>query len=74
MTADAQTWITRFAEVLGVTPPSETEIEMLLTLAGVAAHASERTAAPVSCWVAAKSNQSVGAALTAAEALANSLQ
>jgi hypothetical protein len=74
MTVDAQTWITRYSEVLGVTPPSETEIETLLTLAGVAAHASERISAPVSCWVVAKSGKSVEEALGAAEVLASSLQ
>jgi hypothetical protein len=74
MTVDAQTWITRYSEILGVTPPSDEEIEALLALAGVAAHASERTAAPVSCWVAAKANKSAEEALRAAERLASSLQ
>jgi hypothetical protein len=27
---------------------------MLLELAGIAAHASERTAAPITCWIAAR--------------------
>jgi hypothetical protein len=74
MTVDASTWITRFSEVLGVTPPTESEIETLLTLAGAAAHASERIAAPVSCWIAAKSSKSPEEALAAAEGLAGSLQ
>jgi len=73
MTVDAQTWITRYAEILGVTPPSPTEIEALLALAGVAAHASERMSAPVSCWVAAKANKTAEEALAAAEELAGSL-
>ena len=74
MTVEARTWITRYSEILGVAPPSETEIEAILALAGVAAHASERTAAPVSCWVAAKANMSAEEGLTAAEALAGSMQ
>jgi Domain of unknown function (DUF6457) len=68
MTVDAQAWITGFSEILGLAPPSETEIEKLLAMAGVAAHASERISAPVSCWLAAKSDKSTE------EALANSLE
>jgi hypothetical protein len=74
MTVDAQTWLIRYSEILGVAPPSETEIEALLALAGVAAHASERAAAPVSCWVAARAMKSADEALLAAEALASSIQ
>jgi Domain of unknown function (DUF6457) len=74
MTVDALAWITGFSEILGVSPPSETEIETLLAMAGVAAHASERIAAPVSCWLAAKANKSAEEALAAAETLASSLQ
>jgi hypothetical protein len=74
MTIDAQGWVARFSETLGVTPPSEADIEALLELAGVAAHASERTAAPVSCWVAARAGKSAEEALRAAQALAGSLE
>ena len=74
MTIDAQNWLMRYSEILGVTPPNDAEIEALLALAGVAAHASERTAAPVSCWVAARANLSAQQALSAAEALASSLR
>jgi hypothetical protein len=74
MTVDAQTWLLRYSEILGVDPPSKTEIEALLALAGVAAHASERTAAPVSCWVAARAEKSADEALVAAEALASTLE
>jgi hypothetical protein len=73
MTVDAQTWITGFAEILGLTPPSEAEIEKLLAMAGVAAHASERISAPVSCWLAAKAGKSAAEAWAAAEALADAL-
>jgi hypothetical protein len=44
-------WIAAFAARLGVAPPDNDTIETLLALAGVAAHASERTAAPISCYL-----------------------
>jgi hypothetical protein len=47
-------WCTRFAGALGTDPPSAAEIETLLALAGVAAHASQRQSAPVACWLAAR--------------------
>lgn len=39
------------ADRLGVPPPSPTEVELLLSLAGTAAHASARTAAPIACYL-----------------------
>jgi hypothetical protein len=51
---NAREWIDAFAEGLGTTPPSTEEFATLLDLAGEAAHASERVAAPVACWVAAR--------------------
>ncbi len=47
-------WIEAFARELGLEAPSEAEREAILALAGVAAHASERTAAPLACWLAAR--------------------
>jgi hypothetical protein len=44
-------WIRAFADELGVPPPDETTIEQLLALAAVAAHGSERTAAPIACYL-----------------------
>jgi hypothetical protein len=44
-------WIARFARVLGVEAPDETTTNHLLGVAGTAAHASERTAAPVACYL-----------------------
>lgn len=35
-------------------PPTPEEFEALLGLAATAAHASERIAAPVACWLSAK--------------------
>ena len=54
---DAQEWVRAFAQEIGVEPPSLEEFELLLALAGVAAHASHRTAGPTACWVAARSLQ-----------------
>jgi hypothetical protein len=51
---DDREWIARFAGALGVPAPSDAEFEALLALAGTAAHASARTAAPVSCWLVAR--------------------
>jgi hypothetical protein len=60
----AKEWLTSFAAVLGVDAPSDEQISDLLRLAGEAAHASERIAAPVACWLTAR------AGLSPAEALA----
>jgi hypothetical protein len=47
-------WLAAYSAALGIDPPTEDEVNEILALAGVAAHASERTAAPVSCWLAAR--------------------
>ncbi len=54
----AKEWLSGFAAVLGVDAPSDEESRDLLRLAGEAAHASERTAAPVACWLAARAGLS----------------
>lgn len=63
---NAKEWITAYAERLGTGAPSPEEFRQLLDLAGVAAHSSERVAAPVACWVAAKAGVGVEEALSAA--------
>ncbi|MHB1468918.1 MAG: DUF6457 domain-containing protein [Solirubrobacteraceae bacterium] len=65
-------WIAAFAAELGVARPSTEEIRQLLELASEAAHASERTAAPISCWIAARASASLDEALAAARRLAAS--
>jgi hypothetical protein len=62
-------WIVAYASAAGVTAPSPEEIDQLLQLAGVAAHASERTAAPITCWIAAKANITPAEALALAESV-----
>jgi hypothetical protein len=48
---NAREWIAAFAAEIGAEPPTADEIKQILDLAAVAAHASERIAAPVACWV-----------------------
>ena len=66
---NAREWIDAYAERLGVEPPSADEFSTLLDLAGVAAHASERVAAPVACWLTARAGMNPDEAL----ALANEI-
>lgn len=48
---NAREWIDAFAAEVGADPPSDDEIKQVLDLAAVAAHSSERIAAPVACWI-----------------------
>jgi Domain of unknown function (DUF6457) len=52
-------WIAAFAREAGVERPDTQQIRALLELAGVAAHASERTAAPIACWIAGRSGSTL---------------
>jgi hypothetical protein len=63
----APRWLAAYAELLGAGAPTTDELKAVLDLAGVAAHASERIAAPVACWLAAKA----GVGLEEAIALAH---
>ncbi len=47
-------WIRTLATALGTEPPTQAEIDDLLSLAGTAAHTAERWVAPVSCWLLAR--------------------
>ncbi|HEY3193202.1 MAG TPA: DUF6457 domain-containing protein [Solirubrobacterales bacterium] len=55
---NATEWLEAFAAELGVDAPSEDELGALLALAAEAAHSSERIAAPVACWLAARAGKS----------------
>lgn len=66
----AREWLDRFAAALGVEPPDDATVRTLLSLAGNAAHASERTAAPIACWLAARSGLDPATALARAKDLA----
>ena len=71
---DAKQWITAFAGDVGVEPPTDEEIEILLDLAGVAAHASERIAAPLTCWLAARADLAPADALARARRISDTAQ
>ena len=62
-------WIAAFAAALGTEAPDAETIDALLELAGVAAHASERSAAPVACWLAAVAGTGPTEALAIARTL-----
>jgi hypothetical protein len=60
-------WLAGFAAALGVPAPTDDEVEQLLALAAEAAHSSQRTAAPVACWVAARAGRAPEEALEIAK-------
>ena len=72
MTLSATEWTIKLAHALGAPTPSDDEVEALLALAGVSAHASERPAAPIACWLAAKAGVAPGDALVIARRLEGS--
>jgi hypothetical protein len=49
----AEEWIAAYAAALGLRAPTQAEMDAVLALASTAAHASERRAAPIACWLAA---------------------
>jgi hypothetical protein len=54
----AEEWVSKFAAELGVDPPSPAQLDQILKLAAIAAHGSERTAAPVACWIGGQTGRS----------------
>ncbi len=67
-------WIDSLAAALNVAAPTDEEREALLSLAGTAAHSSERTAAPISCWLVARAGLSAEQGKALAEKLASEMQ
>lgn len=67
---NAHDWLDAYAERLGIAPPTAEEIETLLDLAGVAAHSSERIAAPIACWLTARAGRDPAEALELAREVA----
>jgi len=65
----AEEWIRTFAEEIGCEPPSPELMDEILRLASVAAHASERKAAPIACYIAATTGRSVAEVREVAEGL-----
>jgi hypothetical protein len=66
---NAKTWLAAYADRLGTEHPSADELRTILDLAAEAAHASERIAAPVACWLSAKSGRPLQESLALARSL-----
>ena len=73
MALDTRGWLDRYTTALGSPPITDEDVETLLALAGVAAHASERTAAPVTCYLAARAGVPLAEALATAHQLADEI-
>ncbi|HEV3225351.1 MAG TPA: DUF6457 domain-containing protein [Acidimicrobiales bacterium] len=68
---EVTSWCRRFATAAGLEPPTNEEVDTLLSLAGVAAHASARQSAPITCWLAARAGLSPAEALSIASGLSD---
>jgi hypothetical protein len=66
----AADWIAAFADELGVEAPDQATIDTLLDLAGVAAHSSERVAAPIACYLLGVAGVPAGDGMTIANRVA----
>jgi hypothetical protein len=66
---NAVDWLAAYAEELGVPAPTKEELKTVLDLAGEAAHSSERIAAPVACWLAARAGVELDRALEIAQSV-----
>ena len=68
----ANEWLDSFVDALGAdaSSPDEATREILLELAGVAAHSSERVAAPIACYIAGRAGVEPAVALRLARSLA----
>ena len=64
---NAREWIDAFAAEIGAEPPTADVFKAILDLAAVAAHSSERIAAPVACWVGGAAGVSLAELQAAAE-------
>ena len=69
MPPTAEEWIAQFAEALGQPVPTGAQMTAVLELASVAAHSSERRAAPIACWLAALAGRDPDEARALAETL-----
>ncbi|MGV1047719.1 MAG: DUF6457 domain-containing protein [Solirubrobacterales bacterium] len=65
----AEEWVERFAREIGLDGPSPEDIKEVLRLAAAAAHASERTAAPVASWLAGRTGRPIAELADIAERL-----
>ena len=65
----AEEWLAAFAGEIGVAAPTRDQMDEILRLAAVAAHASERIAAPIACYLVGISGRPLDEALEAAEGI-----
>ena len=68
----AEEWTRTFAEQIGCDPPDQQQMDEILRLAAIAAHASERIAAPIACYLAGMTGRPVAELIDVAEAMAGS--
>jgi Domain of unknown function (DUF6457) len=66
----ADEWLEAFAAEIGAEAPDEETVAELLDLAATAAHASERIAAPIACYMVGRAGRPVGELRAAAERVA----
>jgi Domain of unknown function (DUF6457) len=64
---NAPDWLAAYADKLGIPAPTKDELTAVLDLAGEAAHSSERIAAPVACWLAARAGVELDEAMRLAQ-------
>jgi hypothetical protein len=62
-------FVTAFAGELGIADLDDATIDALLSLASVAAHGSERLAAPLACFLVGMAGGDVGRGVAAAHAV-----
>jgi hypothetical protein len=63
----AEEWVRAFAEEIGVQAPDREQMDEILRLAAIAAHASERIAAPIACFLTGVSGRPLDEAIEIAE-------
>jgi hypothetical protein len=64
---NAREWIDAFAAEIGAESPTNEDMKELLDLAATAAHASERIAAPIACYIAGRDGRSIAELHAAAQ-------
>jgi uncharacterized protein DUF6457 len=63
----AEEWLTAFAEEIGAPMPNGGQMDEILRLAAIAAHASERIAAPIACYLTGIAGRALDEAIEVAE-------
>lgn len=66
----AQGFLVAFAAEIGSPAPTSAEFDALLQVASIAAHSSERLAAPLACWMGGASGLPATELLAAAQRVA----